>query len=770
MTEDPSAPSMTTREQPLGTHRHGEPDSAASGTASEGPAAMGPLERAAYRRFWRRSFSFRREVADPLAERDAGKQVPLEVGTAPDPASGFAALRKRAAEADDDEVDDFVRPAPGRGPEGVPVGAGEVVAGLLFARAFDLRPGLYASIGERAPVIVVDVGDETMLGRVAAVWSDILFDGTARLLDFGRHSPRRRTGVDALHLIVKEPPKGSSKTELDARAQSMLAFALPFVAISPLARTHLPAIIVSAATARVDLPPLDARTVLRTIRIVTGRPCRDRIAPQTMSRIALADVEIAVRFDRTPGQCLDELRRLADAKVSKAKSRDLTLSQLHGLGEAREWAAAAMADIAAWKRGEISWDAVASAVALDGPPGCGKTTFASVFAAEAGLNLIAATLARWQSSGEAHLGHLLRAMRKDFDAARAQAPSCLFIDEIDSFPERAGVTHSYRDYVVEVVNALLAEIDGIAGREGVVVIGASNDISRCDPALLRAGRLERIVRIGLPDVSELEKMFRVRLGEDLAGHDLGPIAELAAGMTGADVERAVKDARRAARNDGGRDLTMKDLRGALVEEDDRPEAARWRTCIHEAAHLLVDVVHFGADGVHATVGRMNGSFGMSRRTRGGPQEGTPAEYRKRLEMVLAGRVAEEMVLGSPSHGAGGAAGSDLQQATKLAAAMIGSFGLAGPTPLVYLGPARDAERFLEFDEVREAVDYILSEAARSCEALLRRNLDALEAATRRLADDGRLDGAEMSRLLEEAGTRPRSGDAVPRIRNQGSEP
>ncbi|WP_426437194.1 AAA family ATPase [Bradyrhizobium genosp. P] len=365
----------------------------------------------------------------------------------------------------------------------------------------------------------------------------------------------------------------------------MLAFALPVIAISPLARTHLPQAVNAAATDRIDFPALDAATVLRTIRIVTGKTCREAIASETVARTTLADLEIAVRFDRTPLECVSELRRLGAAKESSKKSRDLTLSQLHGLGEARAWAEATISDIDAWKRGEIPWSAVAAGVALNGPAGCGKTTFASVFAASAGLNFISATLAKWQSSGEAHLGHLLRAMRQDFEAARAQAPSCLFIDEIDSFPERAGVTHSHRDYVIEVVNALLAEIDGIAGREGVVIMGASNDIRRCDPALLRAGRLERVVQIGLPDIPELEKMFRVRLGADLVGENIMDVAELAAGMTGADVERAVKDARRAARQDGGRTLTFGDLRNALVEEDDRPEELRWRLCVHEAAHI-----------------------------------------------------------------------------------------------------------------------------------------------------------------------------------------
>ena len=211
-------------------------------------------------------------------------------------------------------------------------------------------------------------------------------------------------------------------------------------------------------------------------------------------------------------------------------------------------------------------------------------------------------------------------MKQDFDAARAQAPSVIFIDEIDSFPDRGGVTHAHRDYVIEVVNALLEQIDGIAGREGVIVIGASNDLRRCDPALLRAGRLNQIVKIGLPNPVELEKMLRVRLGNDLRDEDLRNISEFAVGMTGADIERVVKDAKRAARQ-ANRPLAMSELREALVEDDDRPAELKFRSCVHEASHIVVDVIHNGPEDVFATVAVVGGHAGASVRTKLAPLAG-----------------------------------------------------------------------------------------------------------------------------------------------------
>jgi cell division protease FtsH len=123
----------------------------------------------------------------------------------------------------------------------------------------------------------------------------------------------------------------------------------------------------------------------------------------------------------------------------------------------------------------------------------------------------------------------------------------LFIDEVDSFPNRETLTHHYKDYEIQVVNALLAEIDGVEGRRGVVLLAACNHPHLLDPALVRSGRLDRHIRISLPDQAALARILREHLGKDFGGESLQEAALAAAGASGADCEPFVRGARRRAR-------------------------------------------------------------------------------------------------------------------------------------------------------------------------------------------------------------------------------
>src|SRR3546814_617433 len=154
-------------------------------------------------------------------------------------------------------------------------------------------------------------------------------------------------------------------------------------------------------------------------------------------------------------------------------------------------------------RGGLRWEDVDCGVLLSGPTGVGKTMFAGALARTCGCPLVSASLGEWQAAG--HLGDLLKAMRRTFDEARKCAPCILFIDEIDSFGDRAAFDRHHRDYGIPLVNAFLEELDGVRGRAGVVVVGATNDPERIDPAIRRPGRLDRTIELGLPDAEALQE-------------------------------------------------------------------------------------------------------------------------------------------------------------------------------------------------------------------------------------------------------------------------
>ena len=425
------------------------------------------------------------------------------------------------------------------------------------------------------------------------------------------------------------------------------------------------------------------------------------------------------------------------------------------------WAKSFVHDVNSHRRGDIPFSAISAGVCFEGPSGTGKTTLAKVVAREAGCELVVGGFARWIAHKEGHLGDFLSGMARDFATARAKAQAdvtLFFIDEVDSFVDRDSLDDTNgRAWLVGAVNGLLAAMDSLSGggeagdgrtyeRPKIIFIAATNNASRCDPALLRAGRFNRVIRIDLPDADALEQMMRVRLKGDLIDEDLSDIAMLATGFSGADVESRVNDARRFARHDN-RDLSLDDLRRAFLGEvQNLSESQRQRISVHEASHLLVDVLLHGADGALATMASRGDRLAAAFRLQSNDDfAGTYDDHFTRLQVLLAGRAGEAETFGAPSQGAGGKIGSDLQQATSLACALAASCGLAGPP--VFLGPATDTERLLSFPEVRAASIKLLTGAEDACRRLIAQNRAALDEVAARLLADGRIDGDDVERIV-----------------------
>lgn len=297
------------------------------------------------------------------------------------------------------------------------------------------------------------------------------------------------------------------------------------------------------------------------IRVETLSPrYMQRAVEETQSRkitldeagalVAMKDemMNLATRSGRQLKTVLDAVQHAEKRDVSfeipKMKKVGLHLEDMTGYGEAKDWGLELARDIAEYKDGIIQWSDVDNGLLLSGPPGCGKTTFAAALSRTCGVDFIHGSYASWQSHG--HQGDMLKAMRKAFSDARKSAPCVFLIDEIDGFIERGSGHGENGDYMRGIVNGLLEELDGSEDREGVVIIGACNDASVVDTALKRPGRLDRHIEISPLSAEAREAILRHHLEADI---DLKAFAGATAGMTGADLQKLARDARRLARRE-----------------------------------------------------------------------------------------------------------------------------------------------------------------------------------------------------------------------------
>jgi hypothetical protein len=265
----------------------------------------------------------------------------------------------------------------------------------------------------------------------------------------------------------------------------------------------LPQDLVKAADHQFTMPPLHPAAASELARRLTGTEPTLEITEAEAKAAGPRLLKLARRPEQTADQYLSKLRAVIRASTApppgdremaaqSAAPRDsLTLDRLAGMDEAVEWGMALAKDIAAFRIGERDWADVDRGLLLSGPPGCGKTIYAQALARTCGVPLIQGSWSSWMANGTGHQGDFLLALKRTFADARAKSPCILFLDEVDSFPNRGELTHAYKDWDIQVVNALLAELDGVESRPGVVVVAACNNPHLLDPALVRSGRLDR---------------------------------------------------------------------------------------------------------------------------------------------------------------------------------------------------------------------------------------------------------------------------------------
>jgi ATP-dependent Zn protease len=353
-------------------------------------------------------------------------------------------------------------------------------------------------------------------------------------------------------------------------------------------------------------------------------------------------------------------------------------------------------------------------------------------------------------------------MRADFAEARRYAPAILFIDEIDSIGSREQVAGSNALYHTEVINALLAEIQGIDSTGSVIVIGATNYVDNIDPALRRAGRLDQVVEIPLPNIEGLEKIFGYYLSRyEAEGGALGPdvdarsLAEMAFGLTAADVEFFVRGGARRARREN-RPLGQVDLMAEVTRRPRRPDSAplltpdeMHRVAVHEAGHTVARLISStgGADLAFASiVPRLDGSLGFTASVPRNTRVLTRRTMLEQLETVLGGRAAEEVVFGADDIGAGAggpASNSDLAVATRLATLIVCQSGL-GDDGLLRWTTEPTAEQ-------EDKIDDVIGEAYRSIRISLQRCRPLLDRVAAALEEKQELSGNELRLLADSVG-------------------
>jgi cell division protease FtsH len=413
-------------------------------------------------------------------------------------------------------------------------------------------------------------------------------------------------------------------------------------------------------------------------------------------------------------------------------------------------------------------------VLLVGPPGTGKTLIARAVAGEAGVPFVSVTGSDFM---EMFVGVGAARVRDLFQTARKQAPAIIFVDEIDSIGRKRGAGlgggHDERE---QTLNQMLAEMDGFEATEGIVMMAATNRPDVLDSALLRPGRFDRQIVVPLPTQEERVAILKVHMEGKRVANDVnvGVIARGTPGMAGADLSNLVNEAALFAVRRGSSDIHGEDFDAArdrvlmglkresmAISEEDKEVIA-----YHEGGHAVLAYVLDHSDPVHkVTILPTGMALGVTQQL---PEEEKHIYKREYITdsivVALGGRIAEDIVFSHTSTGAQ----NDLVRITEMARRMVREWGMSdrigpmawGAQGAVFLGEDLVHTRDYSDDTARvidEEVERILRQEESRARRILRLHRRGLDAVAQALLVHETLDGAEVSRLVDEAMGRKAGG-------------
>jgi len=429
---------------------------------------------------------------------------------------------------------------------------------------------------------------------------------------------------------------------------------------------------------------------------------------------------------------------------------------------------------------------IVKGVVMFGPPGCGKTYLAKAMATESGFPFISIPgsefVGKYIGTGQGRMKSVFEEARK---VASAEGGCIIFLDEIDAFAypryhaEDLGGAQSHN----ATVNQFLTELDGLRQTENNVVVLAATNVkeSGLDPAVMRAGRLERKIHVTLPNLEDRKDLFRFYFQKVSVADDVDPEkwARIAVGVTPSDIDNIVREAGLLAMRDDRDTITHKDLMmaydrisiGALSREKYSQKDIR-ETAYHEAGHAIITyMLHPTAEVIKATVRPRKGALGyIWNRPADDFAQDAPSreEMETQIKISLAGYVAEKICFGTTTTGVGGVPGSDFHKAMTLASGMVYHFGMGSSGLIGDFSALRQqsgySSQFLISEKTKETLDQdiqtILQSCLKSTTDLLTQHKDLLEHFADELVKKGDLEYDEIRVIFDHYGIKPAKEERV----------